>query len=352
MPLPVRRLSALVALPAALVLAGALTACSSDGGGGGGGDDDLSYEDSPLNKVFSDISSWSDMSEEEMQALNEEQNRKVEELVAACMAEQGFDYEPNVQSAGVSYSSEQYEGMEPLEYAQQYGYGMTTWEDTPTGQEMSQQEPDEYVDPNADVYETMSETERAAWDAALWGAPQEYDEEADAESYEYDWESAGCYGSAQHQIYEVDSPDAALIALQQDPQYAELFDGMNDLYTNLASDPKMSDLNSKWSSCMADAGYPGFSTVDDAMNSINEAQNALYEDVDEDAWADPSYTGPDLTELKTQEIATATADFTCRAEIDYEDESLRIQFELEQEFLDQNRDAIDSYVAAAQAARG
>lgn len=336
--------------PAIVVLAVGLAACGGDNGGSGG--EDLTYEDSPLNTIFAGLSSWGDMSEEEMQAQNEEQNRKVEELVAQCMAEQGFDYKPNTDTGSYYYSGDMYEGLEPIEYARQYGYGMTTWEDTPSAQEMNEQEPTEWVDPNADVYESMSDSERAAWDEALWGAPQEWDEDADMEEYEWNWEDSGCYGVAQHQVYEVDSPDGDLMSLYEDPQFAELFEAMGELYTTMQSDPRMAELNKAWANCMADAGFPDFASPEEAQNSINDALNALYEEIDESAWEDPDFTGPDMTEVKKVEIETATADFTCRAEVDYDNEQLRIQFDIEQKFIDENRAAVDALLQAAETARG
>lgn len=339
-------------LPAALALGFAVTGCSNDGGGGGGGND-LTYEDSPLYSMYDELYGFSEMSQEEAQAESDEQNRKVEELVASCMAEQGFDYIPNTTNSGTVYVGEENSEIDPLEYARQYGYGMTTWEDTPDGQAMAEQDAQtEYVDPNQDTYEAMSESERAAWDAALWGAPQEYDEDADIEEYEYNWEDGGCYGVAQHEVYEVDNPGAAVDQLREDPQYTDLFTAMDNLYQTMQSDPKLTELNSQWSSCMADAGYPDFTTAEDAMMSVNDELNALYEAVPEEAYNDPNFTGPDMTEIKKLEIETATADYTCRDKVDYDDEMLRIQFDLEQQLMDDYSAEIESLLAAVEASRG
>ncbi|OJX97858.1 MAG: hypothetical protein BGO96_13130 [Micrococcales bacterium 73-15] len=326
---------------AVLVLVAALAACSNGDGGGSGGD--LTYEDSPINSYFEAFNVMGDMSQEEQQAFYDERDRKTEDLVAQCMADQGFEYNP--QSSRTTYvgsSNEDGPQWGTLEFAQQYGYGAFSW---PGQEEMELQEPEEWVDPNQDIIDSMSESELTAWQEALWGAPQEWDEDADMEEYEWNWEDSGCYGWAQHEL-EADDPWTAMNSLYEDPRFAELFAQMGELYTKAESDPRMADLTGKWSSCMADAGYT-FANPNEAQQSIYDLQNGLWEGHEDD----PEYMGPsdeELAPIKEQELETAVADFTCQDELNYQQEQLSIQFKIEQEFVDANKDALEELSAAAQ----
>lgn len=329
---------------AVLVLVAALAACSNGNGGGSGGD--LTWEDSPINGYFEAFNVMGDMSQEEQQAFYDERNRKQEDLVAQCMADQGFEYNPQDTGGTVIIGSEDEDGPQwgTVEYAQQYGYGAFTWYDEQPMPEDG--EATEWVDPNQDIIDSMSESELTAWQEALWGAPsdEEFDPDAEAD-YEWNWEDGGCYGWAQHEL-EADDPWMAMNSLYEDPRFAELFEQMGEVWTKAESDPRMVDLNGKWSSCMADAGYT-FANPSEASNSIYELQNGLWEGHEDD----PEWPGPseeDIAPLKEQELATAVADFTCQDEVNYQQEQMSIQFKVEQEFVDANKDALEELSAAAQ----
>lgn len=197
----------------------------------------------------------------------------------------------------------------------------------------------------------MSPAEQEAWYAALYGEPDmtEYDPDAEAE-YEYDWESAGCIGAAQQEVY-VESPYGAMDALYTDPQFAELFEAMNNLYQDAQNDPAMRELDQEWSGCMADAGFD-FANPQAAQESIIDLSNAAYEDYEGEEDENGEWIPPDLTDLKQTEIDTAVADYDCQEQVDYSDRSLEVQFAIEQEFVDANRDQLDALVAAAQDAQG
>lgn len=322
-----------------------LASCSGDKPGTGGGDD-LSWEDSPISKAMGyDGGDFSQQDQEEAQAEMDEQNRKMEELVASCMAEEGFDYVPNTNNGGsISYEPAG-EETDPLENARQNGYGITTGWGPVTDPGV---EEEVYVDPNAETYEAMSESERTAWDKALYGTPPEFTEETDMEEFEYNWEDSGCYGVAQHEVYEVENGQEGLMAVYDDPQWAELMEEMSALYTDAQNDPRMKELNTKWSSCMSEAGFD-FANTEEAFNSINDRLNKFWEENADD----PEYTGPteeDLAPIKEEEIKVAVADYTCQDEIDLQNESMRIQFEIEQEFVDEHKAELEAFAAALEAA--
>ncbi len=321
---------------AALVLA--LTACGggSAGGGGdagsGGSSDDLPV--GAIDALYEEVYGG------EANDRAAQESMRVEELVAACMAEQGFDYTP-VDWTGSGTSSEgPEEEWGTLEFAEKWGYGATTdpWQsDTAPGQEV--------VDPNQAVVEALSESERAAYEEALYGPP--LPEDTDPETYEYDWRTAGCSGSAQHEVYEVSTgmDEAQFEALQED---LVLMD------ESIRTDPRLAEVYAAWASCMADAGYDGLATPDDAESLIWDQVSAVYEEVDaaaplgeeataEEYEAQEADVAARLAELTDEEIGTAVADHTCREETDLARTQAEVDVEYQQEFYDAHQQELDAW---------
>ncbi|RYV52942.1 hypothetical protein [Pengzhenrongella frigida] len=296
--------------------------------------------------------------DEKMMADSNAQMVKVEELAAACMAEEGFEYLP------IDYSASMTQGMSSdeldvewgtKEFAEQYGYGATT---DPGGYQAASMEAnadgtDEMVDPNQEAVEAMSETERTAFYAALYGE-QTMDPEADPEEMqEYNWETAGCQGKAQHEVYEGGLEADAFAGLQED---------ITAMYDAVQADPRLADVNAEWASCMADAGFDGLAAVGDGETSIydevNVLQEGLYADVDpavemtEELNAQMQTDLQDkMAEITPREIKTAVADFGCREDVDFDDVNQKISFELQQEFVDAHKADLDAWLAATTASK-
>lgn len=348
-----RRVLVLAAATTGLVVA--LTGCSGGGNGGGGGSTE--WTPGALDEFTATIYGYSldddERSQEEMQAESDRQNAKVEELVATCMQEQGFDYTPQENNGGTVLVGDDLDvEWGTLEFAQKYGYGIST---DPWGSQDQPVETEEYVDANQEYRDSMSESEQVAYDEALYGPPVEYVE--GEEATEYDWTSAGCYGSAQHEVY--DSGDAGT-------DYADLEDEINRFYETVQADSRVTELDNAWASCMADEGFDG-------LTNVNEANNALYDEYNElQGWDDPEYTAqaeswdweanpdgppaPEVDEAKLKaftdkEIAQAVADFTCQKNVDYIAKRQEVDHELQQEFVDQHRTELQAWADAAEAKR-
>ncbi|MBO9556844.1 hypothetical protein [Cellulomonas sp.] len=290
-----------VAAVAALVLTG----CTD---GGSSPSDD---ETGPLSAFWEKVGGSYDQDEADAQ------QRKVEELIAACMSEQGFEYVPNEpQNVSRVMDGDDAPDWESREFAEQYGYGASTGDDLFGGGDNGE----EWVDPNADYVAGMSEGEQTAFYEALYGTPPEVDPDADPDAdmeYEYNWEEAGCQGSAQHEVYEQNQ-------IWDDPAMQALNEEMSTEYENMADDPKLREAQEKWASCIADAGYD-FTTPDEAQQSIYDELNGIYEsaappeNATEEELANFDYQ-PDATkmaELKEKEIALATADWKCKDSAGY-----------------------------------
>jgi hypothetical protein len=335
-------------LGAALVLT--LTAC---GGAKSpeGSDPDGSGAETPrlgaIDLLFQDM--YGDYNEDQGAA----DQMRSEELIAQCMGEQGFEYTPvdygAMNSGGVISTDELDVQWGTLEFAKEWGYGITT---NPYGDQM--EEPvdsgEQWVDPNQAYVEAMSATEQEAYYLALYGAQynQEY---VEGQEYEWKWEDAGCQGFAQHEVY----PDSMG---DQDSEYAALMDEMNTMWESSMSDPRMAEIETDWASCMSDAGYAGLAKVDDAQAQIY----AKVEPIWNDAYADmpPDATEEDyaavqeevdaqLAAITAEEIETAVADFTCRDDVKYTETQTDINLEYQQEFYDAHKAELEAWVASMDA---
>lgn len=328
-----------LALVATTALVFALAGCS-----GGPGADKLDYEDSPLNKYLS--AAWGgDLSPEEQQKQIDDQTRQQEELIAECMAAEGFEYKPNTQNGGVVFSDDGGEwDPESRDWVEKYGYGMVN---SPWNEQMEENPQEENTDPNADYLASLSESEQAAYYETLYGAPPEEDATAEGATFEYNWEDAGCQGAAQHEV-QGDDP-------WQADEFSGLVEKMNELWSSTQDSPEFKELNAAWASCMADAGEPGFKAQQDASTSISDEQSKIYEaaygdgstPVDPETVEDPNKS-PEMKKLGEREIELALKDLECRKETSYQEKSLKIQFAQEEKFIADNKADLEAFKAAAE----
>ena len=308
-------------LALAVVLSLAVAGCSA-----ADSDKELKPEDSPLQKYTSVI--YGDQDQEDWN----KQQLESEELVAVCMADEGFEYIPVDQSQGQVISSDEGVDTNTEEWVASHGYGMSQ---TPEEIEEMNEGADEWVDPNQPYVESLSEGEMTAYYEVLYGVTPTDEEMNEDGSYEYNWEDAGCQGAAQHEVQGEN--------VYEQEEHKALFDAINDMYTSLPENPKTKKLDAEWASCIADAGYPQFKAKQDAFDDVIEKSNAL--------WEEGSETGPtdeQLADARKYEIEIALADFKCADSIDYNDKVMAIQFEVEEQFIADNKAELDAVVAAAE----
>lgn len=330
-----------------VVAALALTACTNSGDNPSADD----WQNSPLNKYLA--AAWGgDLSQEEQERRMNDQQKQAEDLVAACMSEQGFDYTPVDYSGMTSYSTGDEWKPDSREWVAQWGYGAIDW---PGKAEMEAEPvPDqEFVDPNQEYRESLSESEATAYDEALYGAPVPDDAIGEDGSYEYDWEQSGCQGKAHHEVYGAQG-------LWDDEQFADLTAAMNKMYEDIESDPRNVELDQEWSSCMTDAGHPGFVKQWDAQQSIYDEMNSFWENGPE--WDDSkseeensrvfedynAQIEKEMQPLKDTEIELALADLDCREKTDYRGKKTKIQWELEEQFIADHKAELEAFKAAAE----
>ena len=313
-----RHRSLLTAVATVVLLSVTLAGCSSDKPPAG-----LDPSDSPLSTYMSAMNAGYD--EESMMAQQQDQ----EKLTAECMSKEGFDYIP-VDTSQYSSMTTTDDGPEygTKEWVAENGYGMSQ---SPEQIAAQQEQSQEFTDPNQDYVMNLSEAEQTAYYEVLSGVQPTEEEMGEDGSYEYTWETSGCQGFANHEI-SGDQPSQE--------EHAALFDAMSSMYEAAQSSPALVKLDSEWAACMADAGYATFTKKADAQDSIMTEQNALYEN--------QSGTGPTdqvLADMRTQELALAMIDYTCAEKIDYTDASMKVQFDLEEQFIIDHKAELDALLA-------
>jgi hypothetical protein len=259
---------------------------------------------------------------------------KIQESIAACMTHQGFEYKPVVDSsATVASSNASGPQWGTKAYAEQDGYGMTA----SAAVDPSQADP---VDPNQAAIDAMSDTEKAAYRAALHGTGNL--------KAGYSWQTAGCQGAAQH---------ASIVATGMDEnQYASLQQEMTALDTSITNDPRVSGVDAKWAQCMAGAGYTQLTAVGDAEGLVNQKvmqiKQAPYDNVDPTKLSTAKLAELDA-EVKTQlsaytptEIKIAVADFTCRDAVKYTQMFQDVTTEYQKGFMTAHKAELDAWMAS------
>jgi hypothetical protein len=310
----------------AVVAIVALAAC---GGAAGGrtADDTESADDEPVDPI-AEFFGFGMPGEDDAQRFRE-QHRRVEELVRQCMAAEGFDYVPmDPPDMGAMPGN----GLTQREFAERYGYGMSTFF------EESMEQSQEFVDPNAEQLEAMTDEQRRAWEEALY-APSEQPPvpEGEDETVVFEGFGGGCQGQAAEAVYGAEQA-----------QFEELF---GDYQEALEADPRWREAAEAWRECMAAEGYD-FAKPEDAIEAVSERADELYQSVDpfagmtqeEIAALTPeeveaaTAVEPDpelLAETKEFELAVAIADYDCQTEL------RRATAEVGQAYLDAHRDEFE-----------
>lgn len=278
------------------------------------------------------------------------------------MKDEGFDYKPTSNNGSITFGGDE-DGVEygTRKYAETYGYGASQ-----NLEMMGDSSGEDYVDPNQDYLDGLSDSERDAYYEALNGKMPTEEEQAEMEAAMEDgsyispsWEEQGCYGLAQHEVYNQGNDDP-----WSDPANQDLMNSMSALYEKTNSDKRVKEVTKEWSSCMADAGHSDLKERSDASNEIWNALNELQGGggmiVDGEGGAVTSFsteepadeyeeptppTEKEISDFKKKEIAMAVDDFDCAKKFDLDNIMLDVQFELEEAFIAEHKTELDAMVA-------
>jgi hypothetical protein len=329
------------AAAAALALVGALALTGCSGSTGPSSQPGASLADlGPISQRLKDIYGTGDA---HLGAM-----AQVEEITAACMKEQGFEYTPVGYSSQDAATSQDDAAWGTLEFAQLYGYGVFT---TFSLGSPAASPPEEETNPNEAYLATMSPEEQTAYYAALYGSTLVDDEggsttDEGALDDRYDWSTAGCVGKAEHEVYgEVD--ESSIPA------------DLEHLAEQAAEDERVVQAEDDWVLCMSDAGYD-YDDIDapyayfmDRFNDLFSAASggestpgpssspAPGEEQDDSGSLDQST----LEQWQQEEIATAVDDHTCQGSSGMVDAKAAALRDLEEAYYADNKAEVDAWLA-------
>ena len=255
----------------------------------------------------------------------EEQTRLIEEATVACMAQEGFEYEPATLGAFTFDDDEL--PSDPDEFRRQFGYGAAPiLLAAPFIAEPDQD------DPNAAYYEGLSPEEQAAYDQALYGPEVDPDEVGQGF-----FPTEGCL---------IESTQAVVGDFQV---LVDLQSRLEDLRASFDADPRIIEVTAEWSSCMSEAGYEYSTLTQPEQEFTQAAQLELFSALTESGEAlDPFGRGggfgdldtSGLEALATRELEVANADQDCR-DLHVTEVEREVREELEPQFIEENRALLD-----------
>ena len=195
-------------------------------------------------------------------------NMRQQELVAACMTNQGFEYVSAVPPIGGQDFV-----FDEEEYAREQGFGISTSTGWLTGDGgsftvASGSAIEQWVNPNDAIVEALSESEQEAYTNTLYGEISELEFGSDlSDSESTDEWGGGCMGEASREVYG-----------GADEAFQELESLFNELQQRVDSDPRVVEASGGWTACMADRGYD-FQTVDELWERGLDDLSARYNEL-------------------------------------------------------------------------
>lgn len=274
------------------------------------------------------------------QELDEADFAAVEELVSACMKDEGFEYYPRPYVPADTSIADWTGGALTLPVlpadrgdVEKYGYGTDDVEALEAARIAA-----EAVDENNVYLDGLEPPAQEAYLVAMGGTSDT---------------DRGCYGDATLEVLGEDA-DADL-----GEAYTELVGEMMRLVTyGVDQDPRGVALVDEWTQCMADAGYdvtkpPGDPELGWPAGPMQAYDRAIGTAAD-GSWSD-EYRDTATEDIPMDrrflvgsdaEHAIAVADFDCRASTDFVDRYVDVLADLEADFVADRKVTLDELVAA------
>lgn len=259
-----------------------------------------------------------------------------QEYLAACMAEEGFEYRPT--TAPPQYTLPE---LTPA-YAAEFGYGDTTeayGPDVPPMRFSAMPGDDPAEDFNSSyAYGLAADAQEQYW-LAMHGP----DVPPDGDPADIPLEESGCYAQAYAQQF----PES-----RHPPEFAPVEEAIREEIWWVDEDPRLVATHPAWADCMADAGYPDLVDVPDAAALANDRANnsSLTLAV---PYAELKEMFPDeLAEVQQFEIDVAVADAACREESGWYDVKTEVLAEAEESIVERYRAELDAMLEWVREHRG
>lgn len=273
--------------------------------------------------------------------------RLYSEAIARCMAAEGFEYVPD----SSQWTTEQigdrqlerriapsrFPDLPPDEFAARFGYGHST--------APKQDRNDDPVDRNEEIVAAMSIAERVAYYGALYGPRTPLDDQGHLESTIESTDDS-CSAQADRSIPTDKERESTERRVQRvRTSHASLLGRIADLRDQVLVDPRVVAATQEWSGCLAAAGFDGLDDIESAREkSLVDARALLGHDLDSSG-VDPGR----LATLRANEIRLAVADHECR--VAWDAVFLRVQRDLEEDFVKANLTELEGFRTAMSAAR-
>jgi hypothetical protein len=294
---------------------------------------------------------------------------QVEAYVAQCMAEAGFEYYPTPLLTKDNMSAIQLAWREqglltdprlpvpalPDDRQDVASGGYGRWLGVHVN-DIIEADPSAYANPNLDYLSSLSAEGEAQYLAALGEGYHHSRGDFLVQTWTLNHGGSGCTVEAIRQIPE---PGADYVPAIDAFEHL-VFGGMLDVQYKTDQDPATLSLNREWQQCMNDAGVDvreEILTGDGGGTSVESGPVSAFRlavQTGADGQAADRSRYLDETLPKDQrsligsgpELAIALADFDCRGQTGYMSRLIAIHRGLEQDFLDQNRSALDQMAAA------
>jgi hypothetical protein len=266
--------------------------------------------------------------------------RKVEDLIASCMRDQGFRYVPVPPRADDKSTFDEAFKLPPDKFAEQYGYGISTLDFKDPGADDD--------NPNTAIRNALSAQAKKAYDKALDGDGGGLVIAVPGKATSGKQGPQGCRGKAIEQVFGKPKGDPG----QEMRRFDGLFKDLEALRKRIEADQRVVDAAKAWSDCMADARYTGLSKPEDARQKVQQRWERLLGiqsqpgpggGVTSVSPKKPKDVDPaQLAALKKYELAIAKADYTC-AKDHYDPAYKQVRNELEREFVDTHKTVLEQY---------
>lgn len=235
----------------AVATMGGLAACGNGGSDAGEDGGATTTTISPLAELMG----WTNDSPTE----SRRKQLRVEELVADCMREEGWEYTPvdwSAQDPGSAAPDANLQTSDPEAFGEKYGYGIVYYYELyeepsllgEPGAENPGMDPG-FQDPNAEYVQSLSESEQTEYYASLYGEPIESEPFGDDEdgatamtAVALSPEEQGCYGVASAEVYPANE-------IANDPDIQER---MNEYWEDQQNAPELVAAYEAWRECMGD----------------------------------------------------------------------------------------------------
>jgi hypothetical protein len=358
-----RRHTKLSAGAAAFTLLLGLSACSStDGGSAADGDgatsapstsasgkpetSDSSDEDDALDLGL--LEDYLGVGAGVGATVSDAESREYAEAIARCMASEGFEYVPwvdtNTEATFLPDGTITIEAAEPSfpdlprdEFAARFGYGIST---------KSAAAQKEEKDPNEAIVARMSVAERVAYHQAMYGKAIGLDNQGYIAGNSMSSTDNSCTGRAS--AGEPTTEELASIEKRAEKvrdSFASLLKRVRDLREAKMTDPRVTAATSTWSSCMTASGQPGFTALEQPRaRALDDARRLLGQDLLGADGADPTK----LADLRKTEVELAVADEQCLG--DWRETYKAVERDLEEQFVSDNVAELEEFRTAMSAA--